>query len=123
MTVLENVLMGLHLYSRRGPGQVLFGRRTYPAAEVARSQEVLEFTGLAAFAEQLAKNLPHGHQRTLGIAMALAVRPQLLLLDEPVTGMNLEESQHVMELVQNDSRSRHHDFTGRTQYESGDGHL
>lgn len=99
MTVLENVLMGLHLYSQRGPGQVLFGRRTYPADEVARSKEVLEFTGLAAFAEQLAKNLPHGHQRTLGIAMALAVRPQLLLLDEPVTGMNLDESQHVMDLV------------------------
>lgn len=99
MTVLENVLMGLHLYSRRGPGQVLLGRRRYPADEVARSKEVLEFTGLAAFTAQLAKNLPHGHQRTLGIAMALAVRPQLLLLDEPVTGMNLDESQHIMDLI------------------------
>jgi ABC-type branched-subunit amino acid transport system ATPase component len=99
MTVLENVLLGLHLYSRRSPGQILFGWHSYPAAEVARSREVLEFTGLAAFAEQRARNLPHGHQRTLGIAMALAVRPQLLLLDEPVTGMNLEESQHVMDLI------------------------
>jgi branched-chain amino acid transport system ATP-binding protein len=43
--------------------------------------------------------LPHGHQRTLGIAMALAARPQLLLLDEPVTGMNLDESQRIMDLV------------------------
>ena len=50
--------------------------------------------------EQLAKSLPHGHQRILGIAMALAVRPRLLMLDEPVTGMNLDESLRVMQLVQ-----------------------
>ena len=64
-----------------------------------RCYAVLEFTGLAPHAEQLAKNLPHGHQRTLGIAMALAVQPRLLMLDEPVTGMNFEESQRIMHLV------------------------
>jgi len=47
----------------------------------------------------LARNLPHGHQRLLGIAMALAARPRLLMLDEPVTGMNLEESSRAMDLV------------------------
>jgi branched-chain amino acid transport system ATP-binding protein len=99
MTALENVLLGLHLYSRTGLGQVLFSRRMFPPDEVARSREVLEFTGLASHADQLAKNLPHGHQRVLGIAMALAARPRLLLLDEPVTGMNLEESGRVMALV------------------------
>ncbi|PYM46491.1 MAG: ABC transporter ATP-binding protein [Candidatus Rokuibacteriota bacterium] len=50
-------------------------------------------------ADQLARNLPHGHQRALGIAMAMAARPRLLLLDEPVTGMNLDESGRVMALV------------------------
>jgi branched-chain amino acid transport system ATP-binding protein len=99
MTVLENVLMGLHLHSRRGLGRLLFAGRRFPRAEVSRAQEVLEFTGLASHADQLAKNLPHGHQRVLGIAMALAARPRLLLLDEPVTGMNHEESQRVMDLV------------------------
>jgi branched-chain amino acid transport system ATP-binding protein len=99
MTALENVLLGLHLYSRTGLGQVLFSRRMFPPDEVARSREVLEFTGLASHADQLAKNLPHGHQRVLGIAMALAARPRLLLLDEPVTGMNLDESGRVMALV------------------------
>jgi len=54
---------------------------------------------LAPQADQPARNLPHGHQRILSIAMALAARPRLLLLDEPVTGMNLEESGHVMALV------------------------
>jgi branched-chain amino acid transport system ATP-binding protein len=99
LTVLQNVLMGLHLYSSRGLGQVLFSRQAFPEDELARGYEVLEFTGLAAHAEQLARNLPHGHQRMLGIAMALATRPRLLMLDEPVTGMNLEESARVMTLV------------------------
>jgi branched-chain amino acid transport system ATP-binding protein len=99
MTVLENVLMGLHLHSRRGLGRLLFSGRRFPRAEVSRAQEVLEFTGLASYTDQLAKNLPHGYQRVLGIAMVLAARPRLLLLDEPVTGMNHEESQRVMDLV------------------------
>ena len=99
MTALENVLLGLHLSSGKGPRQVLFSRRDFPADEIARGREVLDFTGLAAHADQLSRNLPHGHQRVLGIAMALAAQPRLLLLDEPVTGMNLDESGRVMELV------------------------
>ena len=99
MTALENVLLGLHLSSRLGLRQVLFTRRVFPPDEVARAREVLDLTGLGAHAGQLAKNLPHGHQRVLGIAMALAARPRLLMLDEPVTGMNLDESGRVMSLV------------------------
>ena len=99
MTVLENIRLGLHLSSRRGLGQALWHRHAFPRDEIARAQEVLEFTDLAPQAHQLAKNLPHGHQRTLGIAMALAARPRLLMLDEPVTGMNFEESQRIMQLV------------------------
>jgi branched-chain amino acid transport system ATP-binding protein len=99
ITVIENVLLGLHTHSRTGLRRVLMSRRAFPPAEIAQAREVLAFTGLAAHAEQLAKNLPHGHQRTLGIAMALAAQPTLLLLDEPVTGMNLEESERVMSLV------------------------
>ena len=99
MTALENVLLGMHLHSRRGLPQALFSRRRFPPDEVTRCREVLEFTGLGSQAEQLARNLPHGHQRVLGIAMALAARPRFLLLDEPVTGMNLDESGRVMALV------------------------
>jgi len=96
---LQNVLLGLHLHSRMGLRQVLFSRRIFPSDEVALSRQALEFTGLAAHADQLARNLPHGYQRVLGIAMALAARPRLLLLDEPVTGMNLSESAQVMSLI------------------------
>jgi branched-chain amino acid transport system ATP-binding protein len=78
---------------------VLLSLRAYPRHEIERSREVLEFTGLLPHSDELAKNLPHGRQRVLGIAMALATQPRLLLLDEPVTGMNLNESQHVMDLV------------------------
>src|SRR5215472_4305260 len=58
LTVLENVLLGLHLTSHRGLGQALWRRHAFPRDEIARSQEVLEFTGLAPYAHQLAKNLP-----------------------------------------------------------------
>jgi len=100
MTALENVLLGMHLHSRLGLRQVLFTRQVFPTDEVTRCREILEFAGLGSHAGHLARNLPHGHQRVLGIAMALAARPRLLLLDEPVTGMNLEESARVMALVE-----------------------
>jgi len=99
MTALENVLMGMHLHSALGLGPVLWSRHVFQPDEVARGREILEFCGLAAHADHLARNLPHGHQRVLGIAMALAARPRLLLLDEPVTGMNLDESGRVMALI------------------------
>ena len=99
MTSLENVLLGLHLHSTKSLRQVLLSRRRFPREEIDRSREVLDFAGLSAHVDQLAKNLPHGHQRILGIAMALAARPRLLMLDEPVTGMNLDESGRVMALV------------------------
>jgi branched-chain amino acid transport system ATP-binding protein len=99
MTALENVLLGLHLHSHRSVRHLLFGRRPFPPDEIERSREVLDFAGLAGHEDQPSRNLPHGHQRILGIAMALAARPRLLLLDEPVTGMNLDESGRVMALV------------------------
>jgi len=99
MTVLQNVLMGLHLHSRKDLGHVLFSRHTFPQDEMCRCHEVLAFTGLSELTNQLAKNLPHGHQHTLGIAMALAMCPRLLMLDEPVTGMNIDESQRIMALI------------------------
>ena len=55
--------------------------------------------GLDGRADELASDLPHGHQRMLGIAVALAADPKLLLLDEPFTGMNPEETRQMMALV------------------------
>jgi len=60
---------------------------------------VLDSVGLGDRADVLAANLAHGEQRQLEIAMALATRPRLLLLDEPVAGMGLEESQRMVRLL------------------------
>jgi branched-chain amino acid transport system ATP-binding protein len=54
---------------------------------------------LIGLKDELAQNLPHGHQRALGVAMAMAAQPRLLLLDEPITGMNPEESRRFIELI------------------------
>lgn len=99
MTVLESVLLGLHLHVGTKAGRLLFQPHRYAPDEIARAREVIDYTGLSASTDQLARNLPHGHQRVLGIAMAMATRPRLLLLDEPVAGMNQSESARVMGLV------------------------
>jgi ABC-type branched-subunit amino acid transport system ATPase component len=56
-----------------------------------KAMKLLDFVGLSQKADELAGNLPHGDQRLLSLAIALATEPDLLLLDEPVTGMNAEE--------------------------------
>jgi branched-chain amino acid transport system ATP-binding protein len=74
-----------------------------PARAEARLREparaILEQVGLAARADVPAGTLAHGEQRQLEIAMALATRPRLLLLDEPVAGMGLDESQRMVQLL------------------------
>lgn len=57
-----------------------------------KATAILDFLGLTSEKDTVAKNLAHGQQRTLGVAMALATNPRLLLLDEPLTGMNPQEA-------------------------------
>ena len=68
-------------------------------AAQARAEEALDFFGLAELAREPAGDLPHGHQRALGMAVALAARPDVVLLDEPFTGMNPEETRKMMQLM------------------------
>jgi len=94
-TVLENVLMGLHLQSRQRALPIIFGLRWVAREERAlelEARRILEFIGLAARADELGSALPYGEQRLLEIAIALAAKPSLLLLDEPVSGMNPAET-------------------------------
>jgi branched-chain amino acid transport system ATP-binding protein len=63
------------------------------------AQRVLEEVGLASRINVLAANLSHGEQRQLEVAMALATEPRLLLLDEPMAGMGIEESQRMIALL------------------------
>jgi len=99
-TVFDNVLVGCHLKARRGFLSTLLGTGTErERAAQEKVMEVLDFFGLADRRDELTSNLPHGHQRALGMAVALAAEPRLLLLDEPFTGMNPEETRVMMDLV------------------------
>ena len=101
-TVLKNVLMGCHLHSRLSFLGGVFntkGTRESEAATEKKAMEILDLMGLTELKDELALNLPHGHQRALGVAIGLAAEPELLMLDEPVTGMNPEETAAMMELV------------------------
>lgn len=93
-TVFENVTAAYHLRPHSNIGQIFFNTNTYKENEkyIAKSaDEILEFLGLSHVRNELAKNLPHGYQKILGVARALATKPKLLLLDEPLGGMNPEE--------------------------------
>ena len=92
-TVFENVTAAYHLRPHSTVPQV-FNTKTYRTNEeyIRKSaDEILEFLGLSHVRNELAKNLPHGYQKILGVARALATKPKLLLLDEPLGGMNPEE--------------------------------
>jgi branched-chain amino acid transport system ATP-binding protein len=102
LSVLENVLIGLHLRSRQRPLAILLGAGSVAAEEaalVSEAQKTLHFIGLAARADQLAASLPYGELRLLEVAIALAARPKLLLLDEPVCGLNPAETADFMKLI------------------------
>lgn len=98
----ENVLMGFHIHYKEPKWKAFLHTRTACEEEALTKQkaiEILEFMGLAQFKDELASNLPHGQQRALGIGIALATNPKLLLLDEPATGMNLKETETLMKQI------------------------
>jgi branched-chain amino acid transport system ATP-binding protein len=99
-TVMDNVLVSRHLQAKGGLFRTIFGtnRRTEIEHE-KKALEIIDFMGLSDLKDELAHNLPHGHQRALGIAIALASEPKLLMLDEPVTGMDPTETQHMTGLI------------------------
>jgi branched-chain amino acid transport system ATP-binding protein len=103
LSVLNNVLIGLHLRSKQQPLAILLGSGRVAAEEAALAAEahsILQFIGLAARAGQLASSLPYGELRLLEVAIALAAKPKLLLLDEPVSGLNPAETAGFMQLIE-----------------------
>ncbi len=101
-SALENILVGFHDEARFNVLDLVFGGRKSNAIDIAqlnRAVEILDFMGLLEFADTQAENLPHGMQRKLGVAIALASRAKVLLLDEPLTGMNPSEAQDMIETI------------------------
>jgi branched-chain amino acid transport system ATP-binding protein len=101
-TTLENVTASVYLHSQSNFWSSLFNTRSYcrnEAYAMEKANKILELVGLSKVKDEQAKNLPHGYQKMLGIARALAVQPRLLMLDEPLGGMNTDEITFTMEIM------------------------
>jgi branched-chain amino acid transport system ATP-binding protein len=94
MTVLQNVVTSCYLHPKSGVWEAIFNTPDYRKKEqkaLHHAMEIIEFLGLDSVSDELAQILPHGYQRLIGIAIALSANPKLLLLDEPLAGMNANE--------------------------------
>ncbi len=103
MSLLDNVVVGMHThldYSVAGWMFSLPGFKQQEQQARARAHELLSWVGLDAKADDLADGLSYGEQRKLELARALATRPKLLLLDEPVAGMNTSEKTELMRVIE-----------------------
>jgi branched-chain amino acid transport system ATP-binding protein len=99
-TVLKNVAVARHLHARENIFGVFAGTvKKMEVENVEKASEIVDFMGLGTLKNELAANLPHGHQRSLGVAIALACEPKVLLLDEPLTGMTPTEKAHMIDLI------------------------
>jgi len=104
LSVLENVRVAIQL--RTGGNFRLVGGRGLLEASERRARESLDALGLLGRASELASTLPHGDQRLLEIAMAVAQEPALLLLDEPTQGLSAEDTAATVAVVRRIARER-----------------
>ncbi len=108
MTVRDNVITAHHLRSKASLLGYFFKTKTSQQDELAFAEsadEILTFLRLNTVAEEFASNLPQGSLRALGIAIGLAANPKVLLLDEPFAGMNSDETNTMVDLI-NQVRNR-----------------
>ena len=111
MTALQNVMVGLHHTFNSNLIDVSLHLPRYKRENLqatARGMALLKFVGLASLAHEEARNLPYGKQRLLEIARALALDPQLLLLDEPAAGLTAPD---IKELISFIRKIREHGVT------------
>ena len=102
ITAIENVIVGMHTHMRSGIFDALIHTRRYRREEqesTVEAAKLLTYVGLKGKENLIARNLPYGDQRRLEIARALALRPKLLLLDEPTAGMNPRETDDTTRLI------------------------
>ena len=102
LSVIDNVKVAFHMRIGRGFWKTLFHTTGYRSAEnemERKSLEFLDLLDLKAEKDEPVKNLPYGTQRRVEIARAMASMPKLLLLDEPAAGLNLNETEDLIETI------------------------
>ncbi|MEH2381638.1 MAG: ABC transporter ATP-binding protein [Nostoc sp.] len=102
LSALENVIIARHLHTKSNMITGILGLPPAPSEEFKTKQkalELLDMIGLSDRADEKAKNFAYGDQRRLEIARALALKPQILLLDEPAAGMNPNEKQQLSAFI------------------------
>jgi len=103
LSILDNVLIGYHTVRETGLAQSLLptSSRNAEREELReRALELLSFVGIDSDPSALVSSLPYAHRKLCSVAMALATDPELLLLDEPVAGMNSEERQEMLTTIE-----------------------
>lgn len=101
-STFDNIVSSYYLSADRSLWGSLFHTRKYREKEEAiriLAEANMKFVGLEKVRDELAKNLPHGHQKVLDLAAALAIKPKLLLLDEPIGGMSQEETDFALNAI------------------------
>ena len=102
LNTMENIMLGRHIYIKTGliRGALMWGRRSFAGREEIlhrrKVEEIIDLLDLQSVRNKLVGGLPYGTQKQIELARALALEPELLLLDEPCAGMNSEEKQDMI---------------------------
>ena len=102
MTVMDNLLVGLHPVIKKNIFSIMLNLSSVRRKEKEnrkKAYEILDLLNIADLAQETVKNLPFGYQKMVDIARAMMTDPQLLLLDEPVAGMNNVETKQISDLL------------------------
>ena len=103
MTVVDNIKLGHHVHLRSGflSGGIYYGktRREEMALRKEIEERIVDFLEIEQIRKSIVHTLPFGLQKRVELARALAMKPKILLLDEPATGMNLEETEDIARFI------------------------
>jgi branched-chain amino acid transport system ATP-binding protein len=105
MTVLDNIKLGRHTFLKSGifSDMIYYGRTIREELQLRKEieEKIIDLLEIEAIRKQVVGTLPYGLQKRVELARALAMRPEVLLLDEPMAGMNLEETEDMARFVIN----------------------